>query len=188
MLAGLAVMLALATPAAAATPTRTCAQRAEIGHPTAFRTGSARDVRLGPVIFGTLDGMKRLTSAELRKVQGRLPFHKSGALVKASSVVTLSIAPESRRFARVAYDTGNRSASASLDQHPVSVIIRACPKDEPAFSYAGPVGPATAFPGGFITDGKGKPRCVTIELRERGKTTVYRRTVAFGAVRCPSGG
>jgi hypothetical protein len=184
MLPWLAAGLALAAPAAAAeTPTRTCAQRAEIGHPTSFGRETADDVRLGPMILG-LQRLEQLTPAQLRRANGRLPFHKVGALVKASRVVTLSIAPASRRFARVAYDQSNRSASGSLGRHPVAVVIRSCPKDEPAFSYDGGVGGATLFPGGFITDGTGQPRCVTLELRVKGKRAAYRRTVPFGAIRC----
>jgi hypothetical protein len=156
--------------------------------PSAFRPFSADDIRLGPAIFVSLRRVGRLTPAELGRTGGRLPFHKVGALVKASRVVTLSIAPASTQFARVAYDNGNRGASSSLENHPTSVVIRSCPKNQSAFSYDGPVGGATGFPGGFITDGTGRPRCVTIELRVRGKTKVYRRTVAFGAIRCSSAG
>jgi hypothetical protein len=175
--------LALATPAAA-TPTRTCAARAEAGHPQPFRSTGPSDVRLGPAIFVSLERMKLLTPAELSRSRGRLPFHKAGVLVKASRVVRLSIAPASRRFARLGYDNGNRYGTGSLDRHPSSVVIRACPKTEPAFSFDGAVGPATGFPGGFITDGTGIPRCVTIELRQVGKRRTYTRTVPFGSIRC----
>jgi hypothetical protein len=183
VLAGLLAGLALAAPAAAP-PERTCAERGEAGRPQPFRVTGPGDLRLGPAIFVGVDRMKELKPAELRRTRGRLPFHKAGVLVKASRVVTLSIAPASRGFARLGYDAGNRNSTASLDRHPVSVVIRACPKDQPAFSYNGVVGPATGFPGGFITDGTGIPRCVTIELRVRGKQRTYTRAVPFGAIRC----
>ena len=95
----------------------------------------------------------------------------------------LSIAPASRRYARVGYG-GDGADRTRLADYPVATRIQACPKDQPAISYQGIVGAATFFPGGFITDGKRVPRCVGIEVRERGKRAVYRRTVPFGAIRC----
>ena len=183
VLAAPLLVLALAAPAAA-TPTRTCAERGEAGAQQPFRASGPGGLRLGPAIFVNLDRVKGLTPAELRRSQGRLPFHKVGLLVKAGRVIRLSIASESRAFARLGYDGGNRSATGALDRHPASVVIRACPRDEPAFSYDGVVGPATAFPGGFITDGSGIARCVTIELHEVGSRRTYTRAVPFGAIRC----
>jgi len=71
----------------------------------------------------------------------------------------------------------NRSAAGSLDRHPSSVVIRACPKDEPAFSYIGTVGPVTAFAGGWSLT---QPACVRVSVRVRGHRFVYARTVSFG--------
>jgi hypothetical protein len=173
--------LALASPAAA-TPVRTCPQRAELGHPVEF-AGAAGAVRLGSGILFNVGSAPRITTAQLKRVDGRDPFFKMGMAVKADTAVVLTIAPESRRYARVAYARLSPDPIRMADW-PVSTVIQACPRDQPAFSYAGVVGEATLFPGGFVTDGKGVPRCVGIELRERGKQRTYARTVPFGAIRC----
>ena len=185
MVAALLAALVLAAPAAAAapTPTRTCAQRAENGQPGTFRPGTPGTIRFGPALIFNLESSDEITTAQLTRSRGRDPFFKMGMALKASRAVVLSIAPESRRYARVAY-AGDGTDRKRLSEFPVATVIRACPKDEPAFSYQGTVGAATFFPGGFVTDGKGVPRCVGIEVRERGKRAVYRRTVPFGAIRC----
>jgi hypothetical protein len=182
MVTALLAGLALAAPAAE-TPTRTCAQRAEDGKPGTFRPGTPGTTRFGPALIYNLDRGDELTTAQLTRSQGRDPFFKMPMALKASKVVVLSIAPASRRYARVAY-AGDDADRRRLTDFPVATVIQACPKDQPAFSYAGTVGAATFFPGGFVTDGKGVPRCVGIELRERGKRAVSRRTVPFGAIRC----
>src|SRR5690349_18727881 len=95
--AALLAGVALAAPAAAA-PVRTCAQRAETGAPQAFRAPGPGSARLGPLYFANLDRMKALTASELSRTSGRLPFHKTGVILKAGTVVTLTIAPRSRAF------------------------------------------------------------------------------------------
>ena len=192
--AGAAALLAVAAlgpggasaPSAGADrlPVRSCKERAEGGKPLPFRAGPD-DVRIGPMIFVALERAARMRPEELRPFpNGRLPGVKAGARVKAGRVVTLSIAPADRSYARVNYDMASRSAGKRLDESPAAVKIRACPRDQPAFSYDGPLGPTTGFSGGFVLAGDGVGRCVTVEVRVKGSSRVHRRAVSFGAGPC----
>ncbi len=193
---GAAALLAVAalgpggasTPSVAAErlPVRLCKERAEGGEPLPFRA-RADDIRIGPVIFSALERAASLRPEELRPFpNGRLPGVKSGVLVKAGRVVTLSIALADRAYARLNYDMANRSGGKVLDESPPAVKIRACPRDEPAFSYDGPLGPTTGFSGGFALAGDAVGRCVAVEVRVKGSSRIFRRAVSFGAGPCPS--
>ena len=113
---------------------RTCDTRAEAGGPTAFRE-RRDDVRAGSVILYGLD-----RAASPRNLppdpRGRPLSWKSPAIVRASRVVTISIAPADRAFARLTF-AGRRSLN-TLAGWPVAVRFRAFAADEPAFSYRCP--------------------------------------------------
>lgn len=162
--------------ASASTPSRGCKERVEGGRPIPFRRDG--DIRIGPVHFAAL--ARAATDPTLRpRPDGRPIPYKAGVGVRAGRTVTISIAPADRSFARLVYV--GRHRLNELEPWPVKVKLRACDADEPAFSYDGPVGEVTGFSGGFLLAG---PRCVTVEVRVKGSSRIYRRAVSFGAGAC----
>jgi hypothetical protein len=144
------------------------------------------DIRIGPVIFSALGRAATLRGDQLRPINGRVPVVKSGVRVRAGRVVTVGVAPADRAYARPDYVLGSSGLWKDLAQVPTAVKIRACRRDQPAFSYDGPVGESTGFSGGFVLAGDGVGRCVTVEVRVKGSSRIYRRAVSFGAGACPS--
>jgi hypothetical protein len=121
----------------------------------------------------------------------RLAPHYYGQLktpfaVRAGHTVTLAIVPEDREHASFIFDFGHHGRQIGpywsfrvADGTPL-VRLTGCPAGEPKFSGPGTVGPWTAFPGAMIVGGA---RCLTIELRERGRPT-YRFYLGFGRDDC----
>jgi hypothetical protein len=167
MLATLAATAALLASAAAV---RDCSTRAEGGEqPT--ETSRDGDVVLGPLAF---TGLTHVASAGgiARSRSRRGYVVKAGALARADARVTLAIGASARDWAWLVYAPGSAETHA--------VRFRACPFEEPAFSYDGPVGIVTGFPGGFRVT---RPGCVPLELRRPGRATLRKR-VPFGVARC----
>ncbi len=102
---------------------------------------------------------------------------KAGAIVRADTRATTVIGRRARRWVSLSYATRRLTDVADGDP---AVRFDACPRDEPAFSYDGPVGPATGFAGGFILS---RPGCVPLEVRVGGRRRA-RANVPFGVGRC----
>ena len=171
------VFAALAT--AGEPPVRSCSERAEIGRPV---SGPGRDdVRVGPVFFAAAKQHADRPAAAFRPPRGESHMHLKVALIaRASARVTLVIPREHRSVAGLAYAGGEPPrAPFTVANGGAATRIRACRRDQRAFSYSGTVGRWTAFPGGFLLTG---PGCVPVEVRERGR--VYRKTLSFGAGDC----
>ena len=168
LLLGLAA-LALAAPvdATSPTPVRTCAERIEAGDaPIPFPRPRSGSLFAGPLAFS---GHLPRTPAALgpRGEDGRY-WVKVGALVRAGRPVVLSV-PARHRGALVLH------YARDGDGEPV-VRIEPCPPSAPAFSYAGVVGPVTAFSGGF---GVTRPGCYPLDVAVVGGRS-YRVRLSLG--------
>jgi hypothetical protein len=163
-----------AAPADAAVPQRTCKTRAEGSGPPR-RFAGPNDVVVGPVAFA---GLKTVADpAEFATFENRretLFQVKAGIGVRAGRTVTVTIAPEDQGVAGLTYVRGPARGVPA-------VRFSACDKNEPAFSYKGPVGLATIFAGGFSLT---EAHCVHIVVSDRTRKKVYRRVVAFGTEGC----
>ena len=123
-------------------------------------------------------GLRRIASRREFAVgrSGRFYAIKSGALVPAGVRATLAIGRSARSWAALDYSPrlpGERSKTTA------AIRFQACAAGEPAFSYEGPVGPLTGFPGGFRLSRAG---CVPVEVRVAG-LPVARARIAFGVGR-----
>jgi hypothetical protein len=168
-----------ALAAAADPPVRACSERAEIGRPVG---GPGRDdVRVGPLFFAAAKLHADRPPAAFHPPRGETHAHVKVALIaRASTRVTLVIPSAHRPVAGLAYRGGEPPRPPfTVANGGAAVRIRACRRDQRAFSYKGTVGRWTAFPGGFLLTG---PACVPVEVRDRGR--VYRKTLSFGAGDC----
>lgn len=106
--------------------------------------------------------------------------------LSSRTAVTPAIAPEDREHASFVFDHGRHGRrigpywSFRVSDGVPRVRFKACPADEPMFSGPGTVGPWTGFPGAMIVAGA---RCLTLELRERGRPTL-RYYLGFGRDDC----
>ena len=160
--------LVAAQAAAPATPVRTCEQRIEAGGaPIPFPGARSGSVFAGPLAFA---GRFPRTPAGLgpRGEDGRY-WVKVGALLRAGRPVVLSVPARYRRVLVTHYDGDDDGGEAA-------VRIEPCPPSTPAFSYAGPVGPVTAFSGGF---GVSRAGCYPLDVRVVGGRS-YRVRLALG--------
>jgi hypothetical protein len=165
----IAAALAAATPPAQI-PTRTCDQRAEAGGaPIRWRHYSG-SVELGPLSFADLKRIAKPKVFEGFRYRDGYRV-KAGVLLKAGRVATLSTRT-----------SGAQLSYSQRESYGSAVRMSACDRDEPAFSYDGPVGAATLFTGGFRLK---QAACVELTVRVHGAKRVYRKTVSFGAGRCP---
>lgn len=166
---------ARAQVALARAPLLDCQARAEGARPPAAASRPG-DVVVGPVAFA---GLERVASqralARYRARSGYLV--KAGAIVLAGTRATLVIGRRARGWAALSYAT--REVFDVPDGGP-AVRFQACARDEPAFSYDGPVGITTGFAGGFFLS---HPGCVPLEVRAAGRRPV-RTHVPFGVGRC----
>lgn len=149
-----------------------CSSRVEGNRPIP-RPGSA-DLVAGPIAFV---GLRRAATAppdQLRPLPGReFRQWKAGVTVRAESSVGVTVAKESRSTLRLQYPERGLPAGSAL-----AVNFHACPRDEPAFSHRGVVGPRTGFSGGFLVAG---PGCEHIVIRIAGEVRPIRRSIGFAA-------
>ncbi len=166
----LLALLALAGPAdaaGAAVPVRTCQQRIEAGGaPIGFPRPSANTVFAGPLAFSG-HFPRSLAAFGPRGEDGRY-WTKVGALVRAGRPVVLSVPARYRGVLFLHYARGGNGEQA--------IRIEPCPPRTPAFSYDGPVGPVTAFSGGF---GVTRPGCYPLDVAVVGGRS-YRVRLSLG--------
>lgn len=197
-------VVALAWTASAAgdgTSTRGCGTRGEPSaepHRTDVVIGSTRWHSLRGLAdapaseFASLadqEGFTRLSPEDQARLLPLARTHyglqKTPLSVRAGRRVTVAIARADRPHAAFFFgrERGRRVGpyySSRVSDGTSSVRFVACAAREPRFSAPGqPVGPWTTYPGAMLVAGA---RCVTIEVRERGRRTA-RRDVGFG-VRC----
>ena len=156
-----------AEAAAPAPPVRTCEQRIEAGGgPIPFPAPRSGSVVAGPLAFS---GHFPRTQAGLgpRGEDGRY-WVKVGALLRAGRPVVLSV-PARYRGVLVTHYARDEAGEAA-------VRIEPCAPSTPAFSYAGPVGPVTAFSGGF---GVSRAGCYPLDVRLVGGRS-YRVRLSLG--------
>jgi hypothetical protein len=155
-------------------PLRDCAARAEGGRPLST-TPRSDDIVVGAIRFA---GLRRIAIRREFKVNrsGRVYGVKSGALVPAGVRATLSIARSARDWAALDYAP---QVPGKPRRTVAAIRFQACSADQPAFSYDGPVGPVTGFPGGFRLERAG---CVPLEVRVAGRPT-ERARIPFGVGR-----
>lgn len=177
-----AVWVLLAPGAADAAFDRVCQTRAEGGSPD--------DVALPDARTDVIAGRVAILSA--RRQARRLPRHrpssnprawilKTPVLIRAGDPVVVRIAARDRGYVALDFDPdrwGARDRTAEDGQ--ASVRFHACPPDTARFSDGQPLGEWTGYPGGLLVE---RPRCVTLELLQDGRTTVRRR-LGIGR-RCP---
>jgi hypothetical protein len=156
-------------------PLRGCADRAEGGKPQADAPLPGQVV-VGPFRFGGLARHASRRQLEFDRA-GRVYAIKAGVLLPAGVRATLSIGRRARGWASLDYAPRRPGEPRRL--HDV-IRFQACPADQPAFSYDGPLGPVTGFPGGFVLT---RPGCLALEARVPGRPVV-RATVRFGVRRC----
>jgi hypothetical protein len=165
-------------PVAHSLPVRYCRSRAEGPGPpeTTSRPG---DTVVGPFSFA---GLERVASPRGLQPYRAAPGYlvTAGANVLAGTRATLVIGRSARGWASLSYAT--RHLRRVSDGDP-AVQFQACPADEPAFSYDGPVGITTGFAGGFILS---HPGCVPLEVHAPGRPPV-RAMIPFGVDRCARG-
>lgn len=112
-----------------------------VEHP--FQAGCSRSIRTpgpiqpadfaaGPLHYGSAASWATVPPpADVRLPDGRY-FYKAGAILRPGAVVTVTVAPEARRYAALDVQYGPGRGS-------VSVTYRSCP-----------AAPDTAWPGGFL--------------------------------------
>jgi hypothetical protein len=174
--AALSAAVALTTPAFAglADPVvRDCSTRAygDLG-----RGWERRAVVAGPLAFvGMRAGYRRVPKSPA----GRASPLKVLVVVDPAGVVTVTIAERSRQFASLAYDTkpldGSDGRTAPLSAGVTGVRFEACRRPN---AGAAAWNRGTQFPGYVLV---GRPRCVHVEVRVAGRTSVLSRTLPFGA-------
>jgi hypothetical protein len=167
--------LLFATPAyGAAAPKRECGSRAEGGTPIRHLPNGADDVRVGPVAFMGLRKVAEPGSlAPYRHAPSGRYLFKTPLFVREGRFVSVTVSGIEGGEAGLTF------ASRSLRGVP-RVRFQACDRDEPAFSYDGPVGAVTAFAGGFSVS---KPTCLIIRVRVRGDRA-YSTSVPIGIGIC----
>lgn len=149
--------------AAATPPVVGCATRAE---PSVRRFTRQRDVIRGPFALVTVArGLPRLSRRSYRPRDGRLPSIKLPVGLRAGHKATLSVAPNQRAYAALAYREETRDARR-IEQGHEAVAFKPCPADTPAFHGGGTVGTITGWAGALIITG---PRCIRLQLRVDGK-------------------
>jgi hypothetical protein len=155
---------------------RDCADRVEGDGPS--KPPGRTDLVIGPVAFANL---KRAASESAEyfepRAGRRFAIWKAAASVRANERVTASIPGRYRRVARLDYPAPGQAAH----QPTARITFIACPSDEPAFSYEGPVGRRTGFAGGFLVAGA---RCVPLNIRVAGREHPIRARVPFGVRDC----
>ena len=128
----------------------------------------------------------RADAGVLQQRRGGYGSIKAPADVAAGRVVTLSVAPASRRRIALAYDLAKLPRRTNgrhrLSDGQRAVTFIACAADEPAFSRDGVVGPRTGYNGGFIARGR---QCAELLVRVAGEPGTRRLRVGIGR-RCPA--
>ena len=157
-------------------PLRGCADRAEAGTPQADAPLPGQVV-VGPFRFGGLARLASRRRLDLDRAGGVYGV-KAGVLLAAGVRATLSIGRGARGWASLDYAPRRPGQPRRLHD---AVRFQACAADQPAFSYDGPLGPVTGFPGGFVLT---RPGCLPLEARVPGRPVV-RAIVRFGVRRCP---
>jgi|GEM_PF-2925552 len=157
-------------------PLRGCSDRAEAGRQqdTSPLPGQ---VVVGPFRFAGLARVESRRALEIDR-NGGVYGVKSGVVLPAGTRATLSIGRRARGWASLDYAPHRPGEPRRLRD---AIRFQACSADQPAFSYDGPVGPVTGFPGGFVLK---RPGCVPLEARVPARPVV-RATVRFGVRRCP---
>lgn len=156
-------------------PLRDCASRGEGDGPQGVAP-RPRDVVVGPIRFA---GLRRVASRRELQLNrsGGVYGVKAGAILPAGVRATLSIGRAARGWAALDYAPRR---PGEPPRYGSAVRFQACAADAPAFSYDGPVGPVTGFPGGFRVKRAG---CVPVEVRVAGRPTARAR-IPFGVGRC----
>jgi len=157
-------------------PLRGCADRAEGGAPPDGAPLPGQ-LAVGPFRFAGLAGGVSRRELELDR-SGGVYGVKAGVMLPAGVRATLSIGSRARSWASLDYAPQHPGKPRRLRD---AFRFQACSADQPAFSYDGPVGPFTGFPGGFVLK---RPGCVPLEARVPGRPVV-RASVRFGVRRCP---
>jgi hypothetical protein len=135
-----------------------------------------RDVRVGPVVFFGLGNPRGSRPDTFR---GNDPSVKSGIAVRAGKAVRLRIPPEARGSISMVYGVdrdGTLPNVRRVRQGQALVRVKPCAPHRPRFSDGRPIGPWTAFNGGFVMRGAG---CYPIEVARAGKPFT-RRMLGFG--------
>ena len=136
-------------------------------------------VTAGPLAFV---GMRHGVSDSRPARPGRAWRTKVLVVVEPRSVITLTIAPESRAVAALGYGARplplDAQGTVALADGSVSVRFVACRRANPG---AERWNRGTQFPGYFLVAGR---RCVEVTVSFGAPPTVLRRTLRFGAPRC----
>jgi hypothetical protein len=135
------------------------------------------------VVFFSLG--EAATDRPIARANG-LSAYKSGVTVEAVGRVAVTIPTPHRR--RVALDYGwgvwPRDGPAfprRLDRGQHRVVFRACAPETPRFTDGEPIGPWTAWAGGFIVASRG---CAAIEVSVAGSPPTVQRDIGFGEKGC----
>lgn len=165
---------AVAAPSA---PLAGCRDRIEGGNPRYNPARDPQNVTIGPVSFSGLARAASRRAFETYRTREGYGV-KAAASVRAGETVTIAIAAPDRGRVRIQYPNEQTRG----DPPAAAARLAACSADEPSFSGRGTVGSTTGFAGGFTLD---RPTCATIEVYVEGRAEPLRRTVSFGAGRCP---
>lgn len=139
----------------------------------------------GPLAFVRMrDGYsRRLPSAS---PTAALPL-KVLVVVEPKAIVTVTISTRSRGIAALGYAASFRQGGrrVPLSAGSISVRFEACARANVSTSRIANAGKpwnrGTQFGGYFLVAGS---RCVDVEVRPEGRTSVLRRTLRFGVARC----
>jgi hypothetical protein len=153
---------------------RSCATRIEGGR---LRPNPRNDFVAGPVIFYGLRDASRAAvrdpSHAFQSKKREYPPVKIIAEVRATAVVTVSIARSDRGRARLVYRVpfpgGRRAVGLRLEEGQVAVRFEGCPPSQGRYSTPGSVGARTQFGGGFLFT---EPQCLRLDVYD---TTEKRR-------------
>jgi hypothetical protein len=136
-----------------------------------------RDLRVGPVVWFGLASGPRVTRPY--ETPGRDPSVKSAIAVRAGGPVLLRIPPEARGAISMVYGAerdGTTPNVRRVSEGQVLVRVKPCAPSRRRFSDGRPIGPWTAFSGGFVMK---KAGCYPVEVARRGKP-FKRRMLGFG--------
>lgn len=132
------------------------------------------DLVVGPMRFSALRKTGQMLGGRTGEGNRFVPI-KAGVVVEAGSTVTVAL-PRSERD-RVRFGAPRRGP----DYGPRAVTFKACPHDQAAWNYNGPVGRWTGFVAGFLVRG---PHCAPIEVWVEGREQPLRQLISFGEDSC----
>jgi hypothetical protein len=171
--AGLALLATLAAltgaQASDGVPVRDCGSRGDPSDGRSVRFAAAKDVIVGPVAFSGLTNYATRKGLGERGDDGRWGL-KTGAKVLWGPPATLRVV---RPVALQLEYARNGTLSSAVRFEP-------CAPGTPMFRGVGTLRRVTVFPGGFSL---ARPGCYEVVVQSGART--YRRTLSFGAGRCP---